>query len=137
MTNKNELPEHEQLRLKAIEHYQMAEMAMGHEPEPLYNQMMLNCHFALEMIMKALIRKKYPEHPKVHDLVILSIYPGGKVKYLHSKIYAAGHILPMWIKICSIWDTDKRYSFIEATPEDFDEYYIAYTRVYRWMLNKF
>ena len=137
MKSKNELPEHEQFRLKAIEHYQMAEMAIEHEPVPIYDQMMANCHFALELIMKALIRKESPHHPQAHDLVILSNYKIRNVKYLHTMIYNAGHILPLWIKICSIWDTDKRYSFIEATPDDFDEYFIAYTRVYKWMLSKF
>lgn len=60
MNNKQSLSIHEVHRIKAIEHFIMAERAMEADSErekPLYEQAIMNCHMGTEMIMKAAIYK--------------------------------------------------------------------------------
>ncbi len=133
---KNKLPEYEQLRLKAIERHELAMTIMSPPggQEPSYDLMMENCHYSVELIMKALINKETSSHPQTHNLIDLSNHKVRNVKFLHSLINKDRNIKILWLKICSMWDTSDRYAFMELDPLDFDEFFDAYTRVYKWML---
>jgi hypothetical protein len=137
--SQSDLPEYEVLRIKAIERFQMAELALNNSEgtDPLYEQMVENCHFGLELIMKALIAKEGSVYPRVHNLLILSNHRIAGVKFLHNKLTSDRNMLPLWLKISVLWDTNKRYEFLDADPMDYDDYYDAYYRIYKWMLNKF
>ena len=144
MTDKNDLPIHEVHRLKAIEHFIMAERAMASEgegQEPLYEQAIMNCHFCVEMIMKAAIYKEGGTPPTSgadgHNLLkIANTRIQGK-KYLHSAIVSNRFIVPFWHKIVGAWSTDKRYEFMTLSELDYDDLFEAYRRFYQWIKTQF
>jgi hypothetical protein len=112
MEDKKDLPKHEIHRIKAIEHFIMAERAMettDERLEPLYEQAIMNCHFGTEMIMKAAIYKRGGIPPVSgadgHNLLKIANTKIGKQKFLHTAMISSGVIMPFWHKIHGAWDT--------------------------------
>ena len=136
MTDKNNLPIHEVHRLKAIEHFLMAERALDSD-EPLYDQAIMNCHFGSEMIMKAAIYKAGGIPPTSgadgHNLLKIAQVKIHNKKILHMAMNNHRFILPFWHKIVGAWDTNKRYEFMGLSESDYDDLYEAYTRFYQWI----
>jgi hypothetical protein len=131
-------PIHEVHRLKAIDHFTMAERAMDTDDgEALYEQAIMNCHFGVEMIMKAAIYKAGGVPPTSgangHNLLKIASTKVGNRKFLQGKINSNRSMLPMWGKIHSAWDTNKRYSFMDLPELDYEELYEAYRRFYQWI----
>lgn len=135
MTKEN-IAIHEVHRLKAIEHFIMAERALDGE-EPLYEQAIMNCHFGTEMIMKAALYKAGGSPPtsgsEGHNLLKIAQTRVKNKKILHDAMNKNRFILPFWHKIMSAWDTNKRYEFMELPEADYDDLYEAYTRFYQWI----
>lgn len=144
MNDKTDLSIHEVHRLKAIEHFIMAERAMTPDfdgQKPLYEQAIMNCHFGTEMIMKAAIYKAGgtppTSGPAGHNLFKIAKTKVDNRKLLHRAINSNGFIIPFWHKIVGAWDTDKRYEFMGLSESDYDDLYEAYTRFYQWIKRKF
>lgn len=127
--------EYETLKRKAWEHKRVAEFTASDE---LYDQAMLNYNFALEMLMKAALLKEGISYPKTHDLGLLSQCRDQRgVKILLSSINSTRYIRPLWNKIYNVWNPDLRYKNLGFTPEDFNEIFESYERVYTWIENQF
>ncbi|OFZ25780.1 MAG: hypothetical protein A2381_03415 [Bdellovibrionales bacterium RIFOXYB1_FULL_37_110] len=141
MKNEKRIAIYEVHKIKAIEHFLMAEKAINHEVNPLYEQMVMNCHMGVEMIMKAAIYKFGgipPTHgPEGHNLLKIASTKIGKRKLLLDAINSTGFIQPLWHKIVSAWNINKRYEFMGLSPLDYDDLYEAYERFYRWIVAKF
>jgi HEPN domain-containing protein len=128
----------EEHRLLALEKLRLAEVAID---EQLYNACIENCHFALELIMKAAIYKAGGMPPtsakKGHDLLEISKVKIGGVKYLHKKIMSTRTVLQLWLKIYNRWDTSKRYQYLEIDPLEMDSIFDAYRGVFKWIENNY
>jgi HEPN domain-containing protein len=130
--------ETENHRLLALEKLRLAEMAID---EDLYNACIENCHFALELIMKAAIYKAGGTPPtsskKGHDLLEISKVKINGVKFLHKKILSTRTVLPLWLKIYNRWDTDQRYQYHNIDPLEMDSLFDAYRGVFKWIENNY
>ena len=124
----------EEHRLLALEKLRLAEMAIT---EGLYNACMENCHFALELIMKAAIYKAGGTPPtssqKGHDLLEISMVKIDGMKFLHKKLMSTRTVVQLWLTIYNRWDTKQRYQYLEIDPLEIDDVFDAYRGVFKWI----
>jgi len=126
--------EYEVLKRKAREHKQMAELAIENE---LDEQAVQNYNFALEILMKAVLLKEGCNYPKTHNLLAISNTTNFKnEKILRGAINSGRTIKPMWDRIHSAWNPDKRYE-LGAEGTDYSDLFTAYERVYGWINSRF
>lgn len=131
----NQFEEH---RLLALEKLRLAELAID---EQLYNACIENCHFAVELIMKAAIYKAGGTPPatskKGHDLLEISKTKIDGIKFLHKKILATKTVLHLWLRIYNRWDTSKRYQYLTIDYLEIDSLFDAYRGVFKWIENNY
>lgn len=134
MMNSMSEPEYKVLLGKSLRYVRMANLAIGDE---LDEEAIENFNFALELLMKAVLAKEGVKYPETHNLLIISnTKNSGNVKILRRAINSGATIKPMWDRIHSVWNPDKRY---ELGPEgaDYSDLFTAYERVYGWINSRF
>jgi HEPN domain-containing protein len=118
----------------------LAEITLSSE-EGLENTVLENCHFALELMMKAAVIKAGGTPPetgqKGHDLLEISKVRIDGVKFLHSKIRSTRYICENWTTIYNRWNTSYRYQYLDLDTDDIGEFFEAYKRVIKWIENNF
>jgi hypothetical protein len=127
------LKEFEILRQRSIEDIESASILIDNEK---YDQAIELSHFALEKIMKSALGKQGLDYPLTHDLIVLANIKYRGKKYLLSQIKTNPTMLDYWTMVRCSWTINYRYSFMKNDPMDFDELFLAYRGLTRWIRAK-
>ncbi len=127
------MEEFESLRQRSIEDIESASILIDNEK---YDQGIELSHFALEKIMKSALEKQGLAYPLTHDLIVLANIKYRGKKYLLSQIKTNPTMLEYWTKVRCSWTINYRYSFMKNDPMDFDELFLAYRGLTRWIRTK-